>query len=297
MENVEDAENAVTNLNATELMGRTMNVEKARRGRARTRKFNISGRLSRNSFFAFFFSSPLATPGQYHGPPKRCSSEFIPSLVPSEFILTPSPCSKQTKEVRDLTSPVVTLRGALEEEDATMTATNLEVEDLVTTIVRTEETDLTELVTMTVNLEVVTLFLCVVTIGLLEMTGGGTMMTAGDTTIGTLAPTVIVVTKERFGGNRSILSLLLACFSLTLSSAFPSICAKQNLIRATVEFASERLHFSDLARIGAKLNLTDFERNFNLRLSILINRSGFQHSLAIHKSAWMARDGLTSMQL
>ena len=39
MENTEDAENAVTNLNATELMGRTMNVEKARRGRARTRMF------------------------------------------------------------------------------------------------------------------------------------------------------------------------------------------------------------------------------------------------------------------
>ncbi|GAA5824784.1 hypothetical protein JCM5353_004443 [Sporobolomyces roseus] len=55
MENVEDAENAVTNLNATELMGRTMNVEKARRGRART-----------------------PTPGQYHGPPKRYEGSSRP---------------------------------------------------------------------------------------------------------------------------------------------------------------------------------------------------------------------------
>ncbi|GAA5930954.1 RNA recognition motif domain-containing protein [Sporobolomyces koalae] len=48
METAEDADVAITNLNATELMGRVMNVEKARRGRART-----------------------PTPGAYHGPPKR----------------------------------------------------------------------------------------------------------------------------------------------------------------------------------------------------------------------------------
>ena len=48
METVEDAEAAVAACNAVELMGRVMNVEKARRGRART-----------------------PTPGQYHGPPKR----------------------------------------------------------------------------------------------------------------------------------------------------------------------------------------------------------------------------------
>lgn len=48
MEVPEEAETAIAQLNATELMGRTMNVEKARRGRART-----------------------PTPGQYHGPPKR----------------------------------------------------------------------------------------------------------------------------------------------------------------------------------------------------------------------------------
>lgn len=39
MENVEDAEAAIAALSATELMGRTMNIEKARRGRARTRTF------------------------------------------------------------------------------------------------------------------------------------------------------------------------------------------------------------------------------------------------------------------
>jgi len=48
MEQIEDADAAVVALNATELLGRTINVEKARRGRART-----------------------PTPGQYHGPPKR----------------------------------------------------------------------------------------------------------------------------------------------------------------------------------------------------------------------------------
>lgn len=48
METSEEADAAVTALNATELMGKTLNVEKARRGRART-----------------------PTPGRYYGPPKR----------------------------------------------------------------------------------------------------------------------------------------------------------------------------------------------------------------------------------
>lgn len=48
METAEEAEAAVTALNATDLMGKVMNVEKARRGRART-----------------------PTPGRYYGPPKR----------------------------------------------------------------------------------------------------------------------------------------------------------------------------------------------------------------------------------
>jgi transformer-2 protein len=39
MESSEEADAAIVGLNATELMGRTMNVEKARRGRARTRAF------------------------------------------------------------------------------------------------------------------------------------------------------------------------------------------------------------------------------------------------------------------
>jgi len=48
METGEEADAAVTALNSTELMGKIMNVEKARRGRART-----------------------PTPGRYYGPPKR----------------------------------------------------------------------------------------------------------------------------------------------------------------------------------------------------------------------------------
>lgn len=50
MNTAEEADAALVGTNATELMGRTMNVEKARRGRART-----------------------PTPGQYHGPPKKGS--------------------------------------------------------------------------------------------------------------------------------------------------------------------------------------------------------------------------------
>ncbi|BGP19959.1 hypothetical protein JCM10213v2_008090 [Rhodosporidiobolus nylandii] len=48
METAEEAEACITAINATELLGRTLNVAVARRGRART-----------------------PTPGQYHGPPKR----------------------------------------------------------------------------------------------------------------------------------------------------------------------------------------------------------------------------------
>jgi len=48
METAEEADAAVTALNATDFMGKTMTVEKARRGRART-----------------------PTPGRYYGPPKR----------------------------------------------------------------------------------------------------------------------------------------------------------------------------------------------------------------------------------
>lgn len=48
MESAEEADAAITALNATDLMGKVLNVEKARRGRART-----------------------PTPGRYYGPPKR----------------------------------------------------------------------------------------------------------------------------------------------------------------------------------------------------------------------------------
>lgn len=37
MAETEDAEQAIAELNATELMGKTINIEKARRARARTR--------------------------------------------------------------------------------------------------------------------------------------------------------------------------------------------------------------------------------------------------------------------
>ncbi|TCD62873.1 hypothetical protein EIP91_006279 [Steccherinum ochraceum] len=48
MESAEEADAAITALNGTDLMGKNMTVEKARRGRART-----------------------PTPGRYYGPPKR----------------------------------------------------------------------------------------------------------------------------------------------------------------------------------------------------------------------------------
>ncbi|KAI0066535.1 RNA-binding domain-containing protein [Artomyces pyxidatus] len=48
METGEEADAAITAMNAVEFMGKTMTVEKARRGRART-----------------------PTPGRYYGPPKR----------------------------------------------------------------------------------------------------------------------------------------------------------------------------------------------------------------------------------
>jgi len=55
MESVEEADAAITALNATDLMGKTMTVERARRARART-----------------------PTPGRYYGPPKRNESDEKP---------------------------------------------------------------------------------------------------------------------------------------------------------------------------------------------------------------------------
>lgn len=54
MEVVEDAEAAIAQLNSTDQKGKIMNVEKARRGRART-----------------------PTPGRYYGPPKRSDSTLL----------------------------------------------------------------------------------------------------------------------------------------------------------------------------------------------------------------------------
>lgn len=68
MESAEEAEAAIAGLNATEMSGRTMNIQKARRGRARTRESS-----SRSCHPACQLTSRLlaATPGAYHGPPKR----------------------------------------------------------------------------------------------------------------------------------------------------------------------------------------------------------------------------------
>ncbi len=54
METPEEAEAAIQALNGTEFMGRTLVIEKARRGRART-----------------------PTPGKYYGPPKRGEGEYL----------------------------------------------------------------------------------------------------------------------------------------------------------------------------------------------------------------------------
>ncbi|ESK97576.1 hypothetical protein Moror_17576 [Moniliophthora roreri MCA 2997] len=53
METAEEADAAITALNATEMMGKVITVQKARRGRART-----------------------PTPGRYHGPSKRNTSHY-----------------------------------------------------------------------------------------------------------------------------------------------------------------------------------------------------------------------------
>lgn len=70
METSEEADAAVAALNAQELMGRVMNVEKARRGRART-----------------------PTPGQYHGPPKREGGSSMPSPASSTVARRANACA------------------------------------------------------------------------------------------------------------------------------------------------------------------------------------------------------------
>lgn len=57
MDTSEEADAAINGTNATELMGRTMNVEKARRGRARTRSFRLA--ISFSSGVVVLMSSQL----------------------------------------------------------------------------------------------------------------------------------------------------------------------------------------------------------------------------------------------
>lgn len=59
METAEEADAAITALNATEVMGKVITVERARRGRART-----------------------PTPGRYYGPPKRMGRDHSDYLPP-----------------------------------------------------------------------------------------------------------------------------------------------------------------------------------------------------------------------
>jgi len=71
METPEEAEAATSALNATELGGKVISIEKARRGRARTRKCTEHDCLAEtNSSIRL-----AATPGMYHGPPKPREDE------------------------------------------------------------------------------------------------------------------------------------------------------------------------------------------------------------------------------
>lgn len=56
MEVVEDADNAVAALAATEFMGRTLGVERARRARARTRSFDTLLRLDHGQLTGWLYS-------------------------------------------------------------------------------------------------------------------------------------------------------------------------------------------------------------------------------------------------
>ena len=106
MESAEEAEAAVAALNGTELMGKIMTVEKARRGRART-----------------------PTPGRYYGPPKRGL------LTPFSFFETHSDSGKQLRgpttlaltTAATLGTTTTVAQGAVETtttvEDATMAVT------------------------------------------------------------------------------------------------------------------------------------------------------------------------------
>ena len=85
METAEEAEAAIAACNATELMGRVMNVEKARRGRART-----------------------PTPGQYHGPPKREGGQSALPYFPPRRKENPSAdaCALSSPRLRPALPPL-----------------------------------------------------------------------------------------------------------------------------------------------------------------------------------------------
>nr|CRX79097.1 hypothetical protein ls5930a1_00129 [Leucosporidium scottii] len=97
METAEEADAAIVGLNATELMGRTMNVEKARRGRART-----------------------PTPGQYHGPPKRGDSAATAPTTLAAATALPLPRA---------TTIVATVEEDTVEEDVTVEDTGEDTEE------------------------------------------------------------------------------------------------------------------------------------------------------------------------
>lgn len=71
------AEEAIQALNATTLDGRTILVEKAKRGRARTRRFAVfTGQLRLTNGTKLMPVLAIATPGQYQGPEKNRINDF-----------------------------------------------------------------------------------------------------------------------------------------------------------------------------------------------------------------------------
>jgi transformer-2 protein len=88
MESAEEAEAAVTALNATELMGKAITVEKVRC----THALGLGGVMN------FLFHSQARrgrartpTPGKYHGPPKRNDCEYTVAFAHTLLELTPHP--------------------------------------------------------------------------------------------------------------------------------------------------------------------------------------------------------------
>jgi transformer-2 protein len=70
MESAEEAEAAITALNATELMGKAITVEKVRFGLSFSRSMLNVSQARRGR-------ARTPTPGRYYGPPKRSDREPI----------------------------------------------------------------------------------------------------------------------------------------------------------------------------------------------------------------------------